>query len=66
MQILVQRVARSAATKVGWLVDEHGVHGLDVVADEACHTVENVRKFAVAGVAIEVINEGTEQSLNES
>ena len=58
MQILVQWMTRGAASKVGRFVDEHGVHGLDVVANKARHSVENVRKLAVAEIANELMKQG--------
>ncbi len=48
VQILMQRVARSATAEVRWFVDEHGVHGLDVVTDEASDAVEDGGKLAIA------------------
>ena len=58
VQVLVQRMAGSAAAEVRGLVDEHGVHGLDVVANKARHSVENVRKLAVAEIANELMKQG--------
>ena len=55
MQILVQWMTRRAASKVGRFVDEHGVHGLDVVADETSHAVEDSGKLAVAEIVRRVI-----------
>ena len=48
VQVLVQRMAGSAAAEVRGLVDEHGVHGLDVVADETSNAIEDGRQLAVA------------------
>ena len=48
VQILMQWVARSTAAEVRRFVDEHGVHGFDVVDDEASYAVENGGKLAVA------------------
>ena len=41
-------MTRGAASKVGRFVDEHGVHGLDVVADETSNAIEDGRQLAVA------------------
>ena len=48
VQVLVQRMAGSAAAEVRGLVDEHGVHSLDVVADETSNAIEDGRQLAVA------------------
>jgi hypothetical protein len=50
VQVLVQRMAGRAAPQVGRLVDEHGVHGLDVVANETRNAIEDGRQLAVAGI----------------
>ncbi len=50
VKVLVQRMAGRAAPQVGGLVDEHGVHGLDVVADETRDAIEDGRQLAVAGI----------------
>jgi hypothetical protein len=47
VQILVQGVAGRATAQVRWFVDEHGVHGFDVVPDEAGHAVEDGGKLTV-------------------
>jgi hypothetical protein len=54
VQVLVQRMAGRAAAEVRGLVDEHAVHGLDVVADETRNAIEDGRQFAVAGIVKDV------------
>lgn len=44
VEVLMHGMARGASAWVWWLVDEHGVHGLDVGAGEALHIVQHLKK----------------------
>lgn len=43
VQVLVEGVARGHRPRIGWFVNQHGVHGHDIWTREALHVVDQLR-----------------------